>query len=51
MRRGAWEKDIYGGDSVDADNNGGGGGGDDNGDDDDDGDDGSQGQTFKYAYH
>ena len=35
MRRGAWEKEIYGGDSVDEDNNGGGDSGDDNGDDDD----------------
>ena len=34
MRRGAWEKEIYGGDSVDEDNNGGGDGGDDNDDDD-----------------
>ena len=33
MRRGAWEKEIYGGDSIDEDNNG-----DDDGEDDDDDD-------------
>ena len=43
VRRGAWEKEIYGGDSVDEDNNG--GGGDDNGDDDGEDDDDDDGET------
>ena len=44
MRRGAWEKEIYGGDSVDEDNNGGGDGGDDNDDDDGEDDDDDEGE-------